>query len=155
MHIRDAFPLHGRAVNAPVLHCLGHAFKGLAAAAAPSTDAEGLQWSLLEVWERTWEIGTRVRPRSARIHLCSLHKRALVGAFDNVLYGNKIRSFYATTVSLARQMLRRIRYATMARGSMRLECRSVRAHGHSSTATAYVLTWKCHMGHRSPRRTLM
>jgi len=54
MHIRDTFLLDGHAVSAPALRCLNHALKATAATAAAAVDNDGLQGSLVVVWENMW-----------------------------------------------------------------------------------------------------
>ena len=54
MHIHDTFLLDGRAVSAPALCCLNCVLKATAATAAAAVDDDGLQRSLVVVWEKMW-----------------------------------------------------------------------------------------------------
>ena len=48
------FLLDGHAVSAPVLCCLNHMLKAATTTAAAAMDDDGLQGSLVVVWEKMW-----------------------------------------------------------------------------------------------------
>jgi hypothetical protein len=54
MHICNVFLPDRHIVSAPALRCLNHVLKAAAATAAAAVDDDGLQGSLMVVWENMW-----------------------------------------------------------------------------------------------------
>lgn len=103
--------------------CLERASKGLAAAVVPPTDAEGLQWSLLEVWGKTWAKcgGDRRESATAQCvdseYLRRLRKRAPVVSLSTTPPQQRYHAAACNNFLVPERSLTCVRFATRRPGS--------------------------------------